>query len=396
MASDEEVALHQFQENNNRIKRVQLLIKGMKQWRTKLDIIALLSNTSQITLGVIMFLIIGPIEGPKYLPPIDIILGFGKSLTVSLQGIVQIFAFVGYSGIAIRAVWDLGVTFYHYHYMDTANKIATLNPPYQSVTLPTKTNLIGRTLANIIMAVFNIVAVFTVLGGIGLISTGTGLLLAAIAAGIAWVKDSVIPWWRTRKAIKDLCLELQSLDESTLGTSVSSNQLDSQVVEFQRQQLNEQLANLRTESKTCFNSMLLNGVSSLAFSLYAVGSFGFFTVEFIGSVLLVACTVIGIGRIVYNSCKKPPESPVFLNTKALAKELDETGLEFHHRMKFHYWMEDTYTKLNAKFPKPPDKPILLEPISDIDEVKSYIEHSSPTETFEPDIDCPALGATNFY
>ncbi len=301
----------------------------MKRWRDRIDVLAALSFVAQIGSGVLMFLILGPSpNGPGYLVVPDLIAGFGKSLNISLQATVQIFAFVGYAALCIRALWDLGVTLHRVFFVQSAKQILELNGEGPTIALPTRAHLLGRATANLFMATFNFIAVITVLG---LFSVGMGLVFAAVATGIAWVKDSVIPWTRTRKTIQEL-QQFQFTDE----------------LHFEK--INGQISRMESECRIQRNSMILNGISFFAFSLFATGPFGFFTLGMVGSVLIVACTAVGIGRIICNSCMNNTPALQDLGSHNALKFDEESEFEFHHRIKFHHWMEETGKKLDCKPP----------------------------------------------
>lgn len=355
----EEIEVLQFYRKQSKIGNAQLRAIRLKKWRERLDVTGVIANVAQIATGVVTFGILGSKagSGTSYLTVPEIASEFGRSLSTSLRAVGQTFAFVGYVANGVRALWDLGVTGYRWAFQNEAAKIATLHPPEARVSLPTKKRLIGRTAANIIIATFNILAVITV---IGLLASGIGLVAAAIASGIGWVKDSVIPWWNTRKELAEIKQEIKKI-ENTIRTehlSATDDMTNSErevktkrrlELGAQLKSANQELNRLNEEYTTKRNSMILGAVSVVAFALFATGPFGLALLSTIGSVLLVTCTLIGVGRLIRGACKQS-QAPESVSVAGVKKLTTESEVEFRQRRKLNHWMESSYKKLNAKMP----------------------------------------------
>lgn len=340
--AQKELAL--FNKNRLKIEHSQHNILHLKKWRNRLDITALLANVSQILAGIISFSITEQSgeSGPKYFKITDLINRFCQSWGMVLQALGQAFAFIGYAANGFRAMWDLGVTGYRWAFRNAANKIALIQPHDAEKSLASKHVLLGRTVANVLLIVFNIIAVLTV---IGLFTTGLGLVLAATASAIGWVKDSFIPWWKVRKELAETKQELILIDKAIENSSPQ----DLPALTFQREMLQEQSSRLNEEYKSYRTGMILGAVSIIAFALFATGPFGLATLSMIGSVLLVACTFIGVGRVIYNACrqqndKNSEHEKLRINT--------ESELEFRHKNKMDHWMSSTHLILKAKISNP--------------------------------------------
>lgn len=335
----EEKALFQFERNKLEIELTGIHISRLKKRRNQLDATGQLANIAQITSGIILFFYAkseSSNHGPEYLKISDLVTHFSKSWSGAIRALGQTFAFIGYASNGLRALWDLGVTGYRWSLQNTAKKIAHLNPYNEKITLIDKQKLITRTTANIIIATFNIIAVVTVLG---LFTTGIGLALAAFAAGVGWVKDSVIPWVYVRKELAEAEQELRSINTTTQNETLAK----------QREITEVQIQRLKKENESYRNGMMLGALSVVAFALFATGPFGLATLSMIGSVALVACTCIGIGRMIYKAYKNRCATKSKTDLEHEAVRIDaESELDFRQKSKLTHWMSSTHQIMKAK------------------------------------------------
>ncbi|MHB1947552.1 MAG: hypothetical protein ACYCQI_05505 [Gammaproteobacteria bacterium] len=336
---EEQDELVRFEQRQLKIKHFQRRIQRLKKWRDRLDFTGLIANVTQIGAGIIAFFNGAPSQGTRYLTVPDLISHYGKSVNSALRSVGQTFAFVGYAASGTRALWDLGVTGYRWALNRKAKKMGHIPP---DLSLLNKRKLIGRTAANIIIATFNIIAVITV---IGLFTTGVGLALAATASAIGWVKDYWIPWRQTRKELTEVRQELRSLDTQIAKESLSENHVKMNKLTLQRRQTEDQLQRLQYESESYRNGMILGAISVVAFALFATGPFGLATLSMIGSIALVSCTLIGVGRMIYQSCRK---QPIRVDQHAEPVEA-ESEIEFRQITKLNRWMSSTYNMLKGQF-----------------------------------------------
>ncbi len=342
--------LIQFEEHKNEMERSQHHIVRLKKWRNRLDITAFIANVSQILAGIIKFAISGKQSGnnsgPTYLKIPEIIDKFCKSWSMVLQTTSQFFAFIAFAACGLRALWDLGVTAYRWTFRTSAKKIINNHADDEKISLPSKHVLISRIAANIILATLNIIAVLTV---IGLFMTGIGLALGVTAAAIGWVKDSVIPWYKVRKELaeteQELCDVNRAIQESTSK--------DKSELTKQRDTLQEQSIRLARENTSYRNSLLLGALSVVAFALFATGPFGLATLSMIGSILSIACISIGIGRLIYNACRRQSTSKNKENGEQDDLRIHtDNEVEFRHKHKLDRWMNSTHKMIKAKISNP--------------------------------------------
>jgi hypothetical protein len=338
LLQEEQAELVRFQQRQLKINDFQRRIERLKKWRNRLDFTGLIANVTQIGAGIVAFFNGAPSQGARYLTVPDLISHYGKSVNAALRSVGQTFAFVGYAASGTRALWDLGVTAYRWALHRKAQKIGRIPP---NLSLLNQRKLISRTAANILIATFNIIAVITV---IGLFTTGIGLALAATASAIGWVKDYFIPWRQTRKELVEVRQELHSLDTQIGAEPLSENTVKTQQLSFQRRQTEDQLQRLQYESDSYRNAMVLGAISTLAFALFATGPFGLTTLAMIGSMALVTCTLIGVGRMIYQSCRK---QPIRLDHHSEPVEA-ESEIEFRQKTKLNRWMSSTYKMLQGQ------------------------------------------------
>lgn len=124
------------------------------------------------------------------------------SLTIPplVESLKTVFPPIGYILNGIGAIFDTVMLFYK-RYFREPKELHELTPEEASTEIRERINPVIRTIGNIIILTFSVIAVIV---AAGILATGVGIIAALVVTTIGWMTSSMQEWWHARQYYQQL------------------------------------------------------------------------------------------------------------------------------------------------------------------------------------------------